>query len=263
MGGDDHVFIRCYGKVAEEPYIMPYTQAKVYSLEELCYYIKNNIYTITGEFFTKSLVTWLREQADQPKLADKLDTMITNKNKLKDLVVTILCACDYYKEGEIRELIRLIDEIVNLPLHEKRKIRADNYMRAGLYARSVVAYKKLLNGPYAASFSPEAYGNILHNQGIAHFFTASFESAGKDFKEAYARNHRAESLHHYLYLLLMQDKTEEFEKECIAHGMNIAQLEAIRSRFNEVKARIHTHTIDEDEIEKYKEDLRKAAGSAV
>ena len=147
------MFIRCRGKLAEEPYTMPYTGSKVYSLEELCYYIGNNIYTITEEFFTKELVTWLRTQAGQKELASKLDTMITNQNKLKDLVVTILCACDYYKEAEIRQLIRVIDEIVSLPLHEKRKIRADNYMRAGLYARSVLAYRKLLNGAYAVNFT--------------------------------------------------------------------------------------------------------------
>ena len=257
------MFIRCHGKLADVPYTMPYTGAKVYSLEELCYYIGNNIYTITEEFFTKSLVVWLSEQTDQKELAAKLDTMIINQNKLKDMVVTILCACDYYKEAEIRQLIRVIDEIVNLPLHEKRKIRADNYMRAGLYAKSVIAYRKLLNGAYAVNFTPEAYGNILHNRGIALFYTASFSAAAKDFKDAYARNHRPESLHHYLYLLLMQEKTEEFERECIRFGMNNAQLEAVRTRFNEARESLPSIDIDEKEIEKYKEDLRKAAGSAI
>ena len=247
------MFIRCHGKMAEEPFTMPYTGVKVYSLEELCYYIGNNIYTITEDFFTRSLVRWLRDQTDNPELASKLDTMITNQNKLKDMVVTILCACDY----------RVIDEIVNLPLHEKRKIRADNYMRAGLYAKSVVAYRKLLNGAYAVNFTPEAYGNILHNRGIALFYTASFSAAAKDFKDAYARNHRPESLHHYLYLLLMQDKTEEFERECIRFGMNNAQLEAIRTRFNEVKNSLPSYEISDKEIEEYKENLRKAAASGV
>ena len=61
----------------------------------------------------------------------------------------------------------------------------------------------------------------------------------------------------------MLGKTEEFERECIAHGMNNAQLEAIRSRFNEVKASLPEVAPDEDLIDKYKEDLRKAAESAV
>ena len=257
------MFIRCHGKQAETPFTMPYTGAKVYSLEELCHYIGNNIYTITEEFFTKSLVQWLKNETGHDELAKKLDIMITNGNRLKDLVVTILCSCDYYKESEIRELIRIIDGIISLPLHEKKKIMADNFMRAGLYAKSSQAYRKLLTGAYAVNFTPESYGNILHNQGIAHFYTAGFEDAARDFKEAYARNHRPESLHHYLYLLLMLDRTEDFEKECIAHGMNNAQLEAIRTHFNEVKESLPEVEPDEDLIEKYKEDLRKAAESAV
>ncbi|MBO6107988.1 MAG: hypothetical protein J6P16_01130 [Eubacterium sp.] len=257
------MFIKCAGSLAATPYTMPYTGAKVYSIEELCFYIANNIYTITEDFFNKSLVLWLREEVKLKDLSDKLDTMITNQNRLKDLVVTILCGCDYYREDEIRKLARVIDEISNLPLHEKRKIRADNYMRAGLYARSVIAYRKLLGGAYAVNFTPEAYGNILHNLGIAHFYTSSFSDAERDFKEAYSRNHRQESLIHYLYLLLIRGRVEEFEKECIVNGMNNAQLEAVRSRFEEAKSQIETHVIDDDEIEEYKEELRKAAGSAV
>lgn len=249
--------------MADEPYEMPYTKARVYSLEELCYYIGNNIYTITEEFFTPSLVKWLREKADQPELADKLKLMIANHNNLKDLVVTILCACDYYGEGEIRELILVIDSIVNLPIHEKKKIRADNYMRAGLYAKSVLAYQKLLHGSYAVNFSPEAYGNILHNQGIAHFYTSSFDDAERDFKEAYARNHRTESLHHYLFLLLMRGREVDFERACIKYGMNNAQLMEVRDRFMEAKARVNVDAYEDSDLEKYKEELRKAAASAV
>ena len=57
------MFVLCQGKVAKKPYIMPYTRQKVYSLEELCYYIYNNIYTINEEFFEESLARWLREEA--------------------------------------------------------------------------------------------------------------------------------------------------------------------------------------------------------
>ncbi|MFR0848667.1 MAG: hypothetical protein ACLSG9_12400 [Eubacterium sp.] len=45
------MFIVCEGKVAEHPYVMPYTGRKVYSLEELCCYLYENIYSINREFF--------------------------------------------------------------------------------------------------------------------------------------------------------------------------------------------------------------------
>ncbi len=257
------MFIRCYGKVAKKPYIMPYTKAKIYSLEELCCYIGRNLYTITEDFFRESLVEWLDKEAGQKELAKKVNTMITNRETLKNLVVTILCGCDYYKEKEIREFIRILDEIVSLPLHEKKKIRADNYMRAGLYAKSLVAYQQLLSGSYAGNFSTESYGNILHNRGIAHFYTASFGEAERDFKDAYTRNHRVESLHHFLYMLLMQGREADFQRSCVSCGMNMAQMEELRKKY---EAAIKETDIPEphgDDIDLFKEELRKATNGAI
>ena len=95
------MFIVCEGKVAEHPYVMPYTGRKVYSLEELCCYLYENIYSINREFFQASLADWLREETDHEALAKKITEEIAQSAGLKDLVVTILCGCDYYKEEEI------------------------------------------------------------------------------------------------------------------------------------------------------------------
>ena len=116
------MFIVCEGKVAEHPYVMPYTGRKVYSLEELCCYLYENIYSINREFFQASLADWLREETDHEALAKKITEEIAQSAGLKDLVVTILCGCDYYKEEEIRKLIAVMDGIANLPLHKRKKI---------------------------------------------------------------------------------------------------------------------------------------------
>ena len=58
------MFILCKGALAKEPYIVPVSEVPVYSLEELCYYMYNNIYSITEEFFDERLVTWLREEVN-------------------------------------------------------------------------------------------------------------------------------------------------------------------------------------------------------
>ena len=152
---------------------------------------------------------------------------------------------------------------MSLPLHEKKKIRADNYMRAGLYAKSLVAYQQLLSGSYAGNFSTESYGNILHNRGIAHFYTASFGEAERDFKDAYTRNHRVESLHHFLYMLLMQGREADFQRSCVSCGMNMAQMEELRKKY---EAAIEETDIPEphgDDVDLYKEELRKATNGAV
>lgn len=127
-----------------------------------------------------------------------------------------LCGCDYYKEEEIRKLIAVMDGIANLPLHKRKKIKADNFLRAGMYGKSLLEYRKLLQGGLAMNFTAGEYGDILHNQGIAHFYTSSFARAEKDFKEAYARNGSRDTLRHYLYCLLLQKKVRPLEKNVSA-----------------------------------------------
>lgn len=249
------MLILCEGKVASQPYVMPFTGQKVYSVEELCYYIYHNIYTINEEFFQESLAQWLREETDHPVLARKIQEMTEGEPKLKDLVVTILCGCDYYREEEIRQLVKVMDDIANLPVHKKKKIKADNLLRAGFYGRSLVEYRKLLYGSFAVNFSTEEYGDLLHNQGIAHFYTSSFAEARRDFKEAFARNNKKSSLKHYLWLLLMEDREQEFEREAISLGMTPEEMQGTRVRYKEVLTGIRVTEQAPGELERYKKQL--------
>lgn len=246
------------GKVAEKPYEMPYTGQRVYSIEELCYYIYNNIYTINEDFFQPTLPTWLAEELELTVLSVKLAYMIEEEHGMKDLVVTILCSCDYYKEEEIRNIVKILDEIANLPIYKKKKIKADNYLRACRYGKSLREYRKLLQGSFAINFTPEEYGDILHNQGIAHFYTSSFEKAMEDFKEAYVRNHKKDSLQHYLWILLMQDRIPEFESEALRFGVTAEEAEAIRLRYQEALADFRVPEDEKDDISRYKEQMRQA-----
>lgn len=252
------MLIAAKGKVAEKPYEMPYTGQRVYSIEELCYYIYHHIDIMNEDFFTPALPTWLAEELDLKELSEKMAYMIEEQHGLKDLVVTVLCSCDYYKEEEVRSLVKVLDEIANLPVYKKKKIKADNYLRAGRYGKSLREYRKLLQGSFAINFTPEEYGDILHNQGIAHFYTSSFEVAMEDFKEAYVRNHKKNTLQHYLWILLMQDKVTEFESETVHFGITAEEAEAIRLRYQEALADFRVSEERNDDIAKYKEQMRQA-----
>lgn len=251
------MLILCKGKRAQVPYEVPDTGSRVYSLEELCHYVYNNIYSITEEFFVRELAVWIREETDHKIPAKKLERMIEAGENLKDLVVTLLCGCDYYREEEIRQIIRVMDGIANLPLHRKKKIKADNYLKAGLYGKSLLEYRKLLQSAFAVNFTTEEYGDILHNQAIAAFYTASFDEAGRYFLEAYARNHRTDSMKHYFYLLLMQDKEEEFVTEAARAGWSKEKQEEVRAEYRKALSQCHIPKRREDDLEQYKKELRK------
>lgn len=252
------MFVLCNGKVAETPYEMPFTGQKVYSLEELCYYIYNNIYSINEDFFQETLADWLEKETEHPVLAKKMRGLFSNQSGLKDLVVTILCGCDYYKEEEVRSLVDIMDGIANLPLYKKKKMKADNYLRAGRYGKSLQEYRKLLHGSFAVNFTTEEYGDILHNQGIARFYTSSFSEAGNDFKEAYVRNNNKSSLEHYLWILLMEGKKELFEAEAISYGLETEEILASKARYNEALSQCRIPEESEDDLARYKKQLEAA-----
>lgn len=252
------MFILCQGKVAETPYEMPFKGQKVYSLEELCYYIYNNIYSINEDFFQEPLADWLEEETEHPVLAKKMRGLFSNHAGLKDLVVTILCGCDYYREAEVRSLVSIIDGIANLPLYKKKKMKADNYLRAGRYGKSLQEYRKLLHGSFAVNFTTEEYGDILHNQGIARFYTSSFAEAGNDFKEAYVRNNKKSSLEHYLWILLMEGKKELFETEAVSFGLEPEEILASKAKYNEALSQCRIPNESEQDLERYKQQLETA-----
>lgn len=229
------MFILCKGDLAKEPYVIPVSGVSVYSLEELCYYIYNNIYSVTEEFFDSRLAVWLREQVHEEGTAQKMRVLIERHNSLTDLVVTLLCSCDYYKEDEVRKLVEVMDAIANLPPHKKNKIKADNYLKAGRYGKSLQEYKKLLYGKQAEEFTTEEYGDLLHNQAIALYYVSSFHEAAQGFKEAYARNQRKESLVHYLYVLLLDGEEELFDKESLSFGMEPEEIEGLKQDYIDAK----------------------------
>ena len=51
--------ILCRGKVADNPLYIMQSGIRLYTEEELCYYIYNNIYILTNDFINDELITFL------------------------------------------------------------------------------------------------------------------------------------------------------------------------------------------------------------
>ncbi|MBP3702875.1 MAG: hypothetical protein J6I65_03710 [Lachnospiraceae bacterium] len=253
------MLILCTEKTAKNPYVIPFTDLKITSLEELCYYVYNNVYNINEDFFQSSLIVWIRDEIGHTVLAEKLQELLADKApSMKDIVVTLLCSTDYYKEEEIRKLITVLDDISKLPHYERRKMKIDTLLLEGQYGKAAAAYKKLLGGSMAVNFTPEEYGNILHNLAIAQFYVAGFDESARNFKEAYVRNSNLESLHQYLFVLLLQGKEKEFESEAVSLGVPYDKISDLQEQFENVGQKVEETTFDDAFVWQCKIDLRKA-----
>jgi len=213
--------ILCNGTMTNNPYYFEFTDTRIYSIEELCYYIYNNIYIIEKKIFTKELATWIDEELDMYELSKKMNYMIDNDKSLKDIIVTILCSADYYFEEDIKKLIKTIDKIDGLPNILRRKIKADNFLRCRNYALAEKEYTDILSSYEIKNIDVKEQGNILHNLAIVKLYTSSIKSASKKFKEAYLKNENEESLKQYLYSIRLCNDEKEFEDE--VHDLSVSK----------------------------------------
>lgn len=226
-------FILCTGELAKVPYCFQLTGTEIYSLEELGYYLYHNIYTITMEIFEEKLFGWLQCELKMEALADKCRRIIKESSDIKDIVVTILCATDYFSRKELENLIKTVDTINGLSAIEKQKIKADNFLKYEDYESAIDEYQSIIRSEEATSFPAQVYGNILHNLSVAYVQVKAFERAKEGFKKAYSLNKNEESLKEYFFLMKLLKQEEEFLDEVLKFNLS---LETVQSYMSELEA---------------------------
>ena len=55
-------YILCQVKKAEKPFYIENISTNIYSIEELCYYLYNNLYLVDSSLISSKLCTWLEEE---------------------------------------------------------------------------------------------------------------------------------------------------------------------------------------------------------
>ena len=65
----------------------------------------------------------------------------------------------------------------------------------------------------AKKFTLEEYGDVLHNLAVIHSHTASYAEAAWEFREAFERNHRTDTLKQYFFALKLSGQEELYQKE--------------------------------------------------
>ena len=204
--------IQCSSPVAKTPYHFRLTKTNVYSMEEVCYYIRHNIYMMQEEVFDREFAMWIRNELQMDTTADKLEHLILDHHNIKDIVVTICCSCDYSEEEEINELIRIMDEIDKLPMYARRKRKGDNYLRCRSYEKALEEYEKIFESDEILQADTKVYGDLFHNMGVAYVNMGEFHKASEYFLKGYEKNERDESLAQCLYALRLCKDAEGVKK---------------------------------------------------
>lgn len=204
--------ILCSGARTNRPYVFQTTGIHIYSIEELCWYLNHYVYFIDENMFDDTLIDFIGNELKLADRADKLRQLKIQGADLKTIVTAVLCSSDYYTENEIKGLLKTLDRIIGMPPIMRDFVKANIYLKSRQFEEAAEEYKKILASKAAVDLTPEEYGDIYHNLGVATIHRKGAAEAAEIFRQAYERNGREESLQQYLYAVWLNEDSEKFKE---------------------------------------------------
>ena len=227
--------IVCNTKTAQNPYTFLNTKVSVYSYEELCYYLYNNMVLVGEEDVTARLSAWIRRELDLTELADKIDTLLDKHAFVQDIMVEILVYGGYYSSEEVRQFMAECQKLRTLKSYEVEKLRADGYLRYKHSIKAGAIYDEVICYLEKEKQEDEFLGNVYHNKAVALAGNLQLDEAKSYFIKAYSLNKNEESLIEYFCVLAVTVDTATLEKEIKKRGLPANFLEDLMSEVGDSK----------------------------
>ncbi|MEE3393318.1 MAG: hypothetical protein VZR00_06485 [Lachnospiraceae bacterium] len=221
--------ILCKGKLTDEPYTFERSGVKVYSIEEVCWYIGENIYLLDRKTFDFTFVNWVRRELDLSSLSEKLNSLLRDNADVRDLVIAICNACDYFDKNETDRLLKILDDYGSMSRVEKLKHRADSLMKIGQPGEALVNYSKIQSIMVTKGASDDEIADVSYSLALCCFMQWNFHASAGYFKDAYDKTNDFEALKGYL--VSVQLGFEGPERLDMLDAINITEHEM--DRFNE------------------------------
>lgn len=180
-------FLICTGKRAEQhPLYIHETKTNIFSVEELCYYIYNNIEILDEQIFNEQMVDFF-VRCDRNDLADYLQKIISADMpvSVEEVIRNIFKEINYYDRAEVEELCTRIRRLSERPVEERLKSVGDALLSAGKYGMAEKKYSRLLDMEVNDKISVDFYGAVWHNLGVVYARMMYYESAADCFERAY------------------------------------------------------------------------------
>ena len=175
----------CIHKTTKIPFYAETTGIHLYSMEELAYYLHENIYLIDERVVEERLYSWIEEELELPALAEKLRGGRSTGNHVYNQVMTILQASEYYSEEELNLFSEKITNISGLQAQEKMKYKADEMAQNENYWAAITEYERILSIRQSSKLPVDFYAAVWNNLAGCYARLFLFEKAAGCFENAY------------------------------------------------------------------------------
>ena len=123
--------ILCHKKRAKQPYEISRVHMRIYTIEELCYYICNNLYLIDYTIINRQLCDWIGDELELSGLAETLREELRQNCSMEQFVLTILKESTIYAAADINRIQNILEHLQNQKDVERTKYKADSLQVSG------------------------------------------------------------------------------------------------------------------------------------
>ncbi len=240
----------CLVKQAEKPYFIENIRTGIYSLEELCFYLYNNICLIDESILNEGLCDWIRDELGLTRLYRQLYEQLEKQEGAAFFVLPIFREAGYLSHAEMREFQEKLAKLEVQSDDMKQKLRGDYLVRDHMYARAIGEYRGILKRRNPGKLGTQFYAAVLNNLGAAYAGLFQFEAAAECLRESYELMKTKETLRKYISALpLFLD-----EKECKKRLDELKADSVLVKSIQEYNAKL----FEKPEFAKHLENVHKA-----
>lgn len=220
--------IFCSFKYAAKPYYLESAKQNIYSIEELCYFLQDNIYLLDENIMTSEFCDWLETELEGKELAGKLRILMDQKKGFRTFCMQIIVDSGYFSRNEMQFLGMKLQKMDHQSNYENRKIKADQLMEKKLYLAAVEEYQNLLLTSTGSPSDVRVSGDIWHNMGTAYARMFCFERAISCYEHAYRLSHRIDSMKAALQAACFVEEEQVVSGFLLRNQIRMDQYEAVK-----------------------------------
>lgn len=177
--------VLCHNQTATNPWYFQEVSRDIYTIEELAYYLYENLCLVDRDTLGEPLCGWLSEELHMDGLVQMLKSeMKDGVTSIHRLLMPILAASGLYTQEELKEAKDILLKLKGLSEAERRRYRADVLLKNERYEAAVREYGLLLDDIYGKELSNEFTAGIWHNLGCAYAGQFYFDLAAEAYKKA-------------------------------------------------------------------------------
>lgn len=226
---------------SEEPYYISELNIRVYSIEEMGYFVYNHTYLVGRDFFSASLTDYIRTKLNLEKTAEMIENAYNSGSGLPELILILLEESGYYNDEEIRKLLPVLPGLAQKSTQERLKAKADLFFGYNKYESALREYYRILDMKRDPKLTSSFYAGILGRIATIYIKLFLYEDAMNYFKKAFELSKEEDYLKKIIFLTLMTGG----EKELLG----------IMVKYN---VQDHFTEACQEEYEKYVKDINEA-----